>query len=162
MLHVFASLLIGVLLLQSPALDSQSPKERQAAIDQMAVLGNRDAIPALSAAYKKEPRSDLRAEIVAAFGRIRDKSAIAPLSEALRSDLDKNVRLQSIDSLLRLYIQIDETGGIRTIFNKVKSVFSQPDHPVINPGVQVDAETTAVLSEAMQKDFSDDVRIEAA
>src|SRR5262245_41708962 len=45
------------LLSQSPSLDSLSPKERQAAVEQMAVRGKTEAIPPLVTVLKKEPRS---------------------------------------------------------------------------------------------------------
>src|SRR2546425_12175460 len=70
MTHVLRSALVGMVLLQNPTLDSSSPKERQAAIEEMAVLGNTKAIPALAAAYKKEPKSDLRAEMLVGLARI--------------------------------------------------------------------------------------------
>lgn len=152
---------VFVLLVQNPSLDSPSPKERQAAIEQMATLGNHDAIPKLAEALKKEPKSDLRAEIVAAFGRIRDKDAIPVLADTLRTDLDKDVRSQAIDSLLRLYILLDDTGPVRTIFNKVKSVLIQPNAPIVGPEVQVDPAAKEALAAAMQKDFNDEVRVEA-
>src|SRR5437762_12444723 len=118
-----------LLVPQTPSLDSASPKEREAAVQQMAVLGNRDAIPKLADALKKESKSDLRAEMVAALGRIHDRDAIPVLADTLRNDLDKDVRSQAIDSLLRLYIPIEDSGPIRTIFNKVKSTLIQPDAP---------------------------------
>jgi len=155
-------LILSAFLLQNPSLDSASPKERQAAAEQMAVLGNSAAIPQLAAALKKESKSDVRASMVAALGRIRDREAVSILADTLRNDLDKDVRLQAIDSLLRLYIPIEDSGQIRTIFNKVKSVFVSPDAPVIGPEVQVDAPTKEALAAAMQKDFSDEVREEAA
>jgi HEAT repeat protein len=155
-------LVLLAVFLQNPSLDSASPKERQAAVEQMAVLGNRSAIPQLAAALKKEPKSDLRASMVAALGRIRDREAVPVLADTLRGDLDKDVRLQAIDSLLRLYIPIEESGPIRTIFNKVKSVFVLPDAPVVGPEVQIDAAAKEALAMAMQKDFSDEVRTEAA
>src|SRR5881396_3143585 len=125
------SFFLAILLLQNPSLDSVSPKERQAAVEQMATLGNRDAIPKLAEALKKEPRSDVRASIVAALGRIRDQGAIPVLAGTLRTDLDKDVRSQAIDSLLRLYIPIEESGPLRTIFSRVKSVFLEPNPPVV-------------------------------
>ena len=152
---------IFLLLPQSPSIDSLSPKERQAAIEQMAVLGNRQAIPKLAGAIKKEPKSDVRAEMIAALGRIGDREAIPALADTLRNDLDKDVRSQAIDSLLRIYIPINDSGPIRTIFNKVKSVFLLPDAPVVGPEVQVDASAKEALATAMQKDFNDDVRAEA-
>jgi HEAT repeat protein len=156
-------LLAFVLLLlpQNPSLDSTSPKERQAAIEQMATLGNHDAIPKLAEALKKEPKSNVRAEIVAAFGRIRDRAAIPALADTLRSDPDKDVRSQAIDSLLRLYILIDQTGPVQNIFNRFKSVLFEPNPPVVGPEVDVDASAKETLAAAMQKDFNDEVRVEA-
>ena len=152
---------ILLLLPQIPSLESASPKERQAAIEQMAVLGNRDAIPQLAAALKKEPKSDMRASMIVALGRIRDRGAIPVLADTLRNDLDKDVRSQAIDSLLRLYIPLEENGPIRTIFNKVKSTLIQPNAPVVSSEVEVDASAKEALATAMQKDFNDEVRVEA-
>src|SRR5262245_20648539 len=154
-------ILVAALLFQDPSLDSVSPKERMDAVEKMAVLGNRQAIPSLAAALKKEPKSDIRAQIIAALGRIREREALPVLTDALRSDLDKDVRSQCIDSVLRLYIPIEETGPVRTIFNKVKSVFLQPNAPVVGSEVQVDAAAKEALSTTMQKDFSDDIRAQA-
>lgn len=153
--------LITALLFQNPTLESASPKEREAAIERMAVLGNREAIPALAEALKKEPRSDIRAQMVAAMGRIRDREAIPVLAERLRIDLDKNVRLQSIASLLRLYIPIEDAGPLRTMFNRAKTILFVPERPVVGPEVQVDAASKEALTLAMQRDFNDDVRVEA-
>jgi HEAT repeat protein len=162
MSQFFAFVLMSALLLQDPSLDGASPKEREAAVEQMAVLGNRDAIPVLAGALKKEPRTDLRVQIVAALGRIGDKAAVPVLAETLRTDLARDVRLQSIGSLLRLYIPMDDAGPLRSIFNRVKSVFFVPNRPVVSPEVQVDAAAKEALTQALQKDFNDDVRIEAA
>ena len=152
---------IVFLLLQSPSLDSESPKERQAAVEQMAVLGNKEAIPKLAAALKKESKSDIRAEMVAALGRIRDTAAIPVLADTLRNDLDKDVRSQAIDSLLRFYILVEESGPVRTIFNKVKSALIEPNAPLVGPEVQVDTSAKEALAAVMQKDFNDEVRVEA-
>src|SRR3990172_3736819 len=129
MSQFFAFVLMSSLLLQNPSLDGASPKEREAAIEQMAVLGNRDAIPALAVALKKEPRTGLRVQIVAALGRIGDRAAVPVLAETLRTDLARDVRLQSIGSLLRLYIPMEDAGPLRSIFNRVKSVFFVPNRP---------------------------------
>jgi HEAT repeat protein len=160
--NILFSVLMSLLLVQTPSLDSTSPKERQEAVEQMAVIGNRAAIPVLAEARKKEARSDIRASMVAAFGRIGDREAIPAIVEAMHTDLDKDVRLQAIDSLLRLYIPIQDEGQLRTIFNRVKSVFFQADAPIVAPTVSVDAAATQGLATSMQKDFSDDVRVEAA
>jgi HEAT repeat protein len=155
-------ILFLLLLPQNPSLDSPSPKERQAAVEKMAVLGNRDAIPQLAEALKKESKSDIRATIVAALGRINDRSAIPILAETLKSDLDKDVRTQAIDALLRLYIPIEDTGPIRTIFNRVKSSFFQPTPLIVGPEVQVDAAAKEALALVIQRDFNDEVRSQAA
>src|SRR5262245_15392099 len=133
--HVLPAVLMAMLLVQNPSLDSASPKEREAAIERMSVPGNANAIGPLTDAYKKEPKSDLRAEILAGLARIRDKATIPPISEALRTDIDKDVRLQAIDSLLRLYIPIESSGSIRTMFNRVKSVFFEVNRPMVGPEV---------------------------
>jgi HEAT repeat protein len=159
---LFGFALTALFLFQGASIDSPSPKERQTAIDQMATLGNSKAIPVLVDAYKKEPKADLRAEIVAGLARIHDRAAIPPLAEALRTDIDKDVRLQAIDSLLRLYIPADENGPIRTIFAKVKSAFFYPERPIVSPEVIVDNSATTALAESAQKDFTDEVRVEAA
>src|SRR5262245_9672756 len=156
------SFVLVLFLFQIPSLDSGSPKEREDAIERMTTLGNTNAIPVLTAAYKKEPKADLRAKIMAGLARIGDKSAIPTLADAMRTDLDRDVRLQAIDSLQRLYIPVDSPGQLRTIFNKVKSVFSEADRPLISNGVAADPAATGVLAEAMQKDFNDQVRVEAA
>ena len=102
----FFQLILVLALAQTPALDSFSPRERSDAVESMAVLGNRDAVPLLAQAYKNEQSSEIRVSIVRALGRIRDQSAIPTLSEALRTDFQQVVRLQAIDSLLRLYIPV--------------------------------------------------------
>ena len=80
---MITTLFAVLFLLQNPSLDSASPKERQAAIDKMAVQGNRQAIPVLAAAIKKESKSEVRAEMVAALGRIRDREAVPVLADAM-------------------------------------------------------------------------------
>ncbi len=154
--------LLALLLFQNPSLDSPSPKEREAAIEAMARPGNKEVIPALANAIKKESKSDVRAKMVAALGRIRHPDVIPVLAETLKSDLDKTVRLQAIDSLLRLYIPIEETGPIRTIFNRARSLFFAEDRPMIAAGTTVDVGVSSSLALAMQKDFDDEVRSEAA
>ena len=157
-----ATFLVGAILFQTPSLDSASPKERQAAIEQLAVGGNASAIPALAAALKKESRSDIRAVIVVGLARIHDPAAIPVFAETLRADLNKDVRLQVIDSIQRFYIPIDEAGPIRTIFNRVKSAFAAEDRPLAGDEVQVSPQVKEALATAMQKDFNDEVRAAAA
>src|SRR5262245_39294842 len=154
-------LIAAVLFFQNPSLESVSPRERSEAIEKLAVVGNCEALPQLQAGLKKEPKSDVRAEMVAALGRIGDREAVPILADTLRNDLDKDVRSQAIDSLLRLYIPIEDSGPLRTIFNRVKSVFLQPNAPVVGPEVQVDTTAKEALALVMQKDFNDEVRVQA-
>src|SRR5262245_8610906 len=95
-------LIAAAFFFQTQSLVSVSPKERMDAVDKRAGVGTREAIPPLSAALKKESRSGVRAEIVAAFGRIGDREAIPILAETMKNDFDKDVRSQAIDSMLRL------------------------------------------------------------
>jgi len=157
-----STLFLSLMLLQTPSLDSPSPKERLDAVEVMALPGRSENVPALSAALKKEPRSDVRAGIVAGLGRIAGPEVIPVLVESLKTDLDKDVRLQVVDSLQRLYIPVNSKGPIKTVFNKVKSVFAEPDRPLVQNPASVDPAVNAALADAMQKDFSEEVRAAAA
>src|SRR5688572_11612156 len=106
----FGSLILTVLLLQSPSLDSTSPKERREAVEGLSGLGKTENIAPLADALKKEPRSDVRATIVAGLARIGGREVVPVLTASLASDLDKEVRLQVVDSLQRLYIPVDSPG----------------------------------------------------
>lgn len=155
-------LILSTLLLQSPSLDSTSPKERMEAVEQLSTLGKTENVTPLSEALKKEPRSDVRAAIVAGLARIGVGEIVPILNATLLSDLDKDVRLQSVDSLQRLYIPVESSGTIRTVFNKVKSVFVGPGRPVVQNASRVDPSVNATLAEAMQRDTNQEVRAAAA
>jgi HEAT repeat protein len=158
-LHFVLALTI---LTQAPSLDSSSPKERREAIESMTVLGNREAVPVLVEALGKEPRSDIRASILASLGRIRDRSAIPGISEALLYDFEKEVRLQAIDSLLRLYVPVVDGEGFWTFFDKVKDVFSEEDRLLVGINEYVDQTAKEVLAQSLRQDFLPEVRIAAA
>lgn len=158
----FGTLFMTALLLQSPSLDSTSPKERLDAIEQMSTLGKTENVAPLTDALKKEPRSDVRAAIVAGLARIGVRETVPVLTASLLTDLDKDVRLQTVDSLQRLYIPVESSGSIRTVFNKVKSVFAVPGRPVVQNESRVDPAVNAALAEAMQKDTNQEVRAAAA
>jgi HEAT repeat protein len=163
-MNEFATLLLTVLLLQTPVptLDSPSPKERLDAVDKMSLTGRTENVAPLAEAMKKESKSDVRAAMVAGLGRIAVPEVIPVLVQSLQTDLDKDVRLQVVDSLQRLYIPIDSQGPIKTVFNKVKSVFAAPDRPIVhNPSI-VSPVVTQALAESMQRDFSQEVRAAAA
>jgi HEAT repeat protein len=158
----FSAWILAAILLQTPSLDSPSPKERLDAVETMSLPGRSENVPPLAAALKKEPRSDVRAGIIAGLGRIGGSDVIPVLIDSLKTDLDKDVRLQVVDSMQRLYIPVNSQGPIKTVFNKVKSVFAEADRPLVqNPSV-VDSAVNAALADAMQKDFSEDVRAAAA
>jgi HEAT repeat protein len=158
----FSTLILALMLLQTASLDSPSPKERLDAVEAMSLPGRSENVPALSAALKKEPRSDVRAGMIAGLGRIGGPEVIPVLVESLKTDLDKDVRLQVVDSLQRLYIPVNEKGPIKTVFNKVKSVFAEPDRPLVQNPASVDAGVNAALADSMQKDFSEEVRAASA
>jgi HEAT repeat protein len=158
----FSTWILVVALLQTASLDSPSPKERMDAVESLALPGRSENVPALAAALQKEPRSDVRAGIVAGLGRIGGPEVLPILVQSLQSDLDKDVRLQVVDSLQRLYIPVNSQGPIKTVFNKVKSVFAEADRPVVANPASVDPKVNAALADTMQKDFSDDVRAASA
>lgn len=156
-----ALLLMLFVLVQVPALDSQSPREREEAVESMGTLGNREAVLPLVAAYRVEPRREIRRSIVAALGRIRDETAIPGLAEALRTDFDRDVRLQVIDSYLRLYIPVADETGFWNLVDRVRRTFDPEDRPVVGANVAVHTETLEALAEAIRWDFDEDVRSEA-
>src|SRR5438128_8958937 len=141
----FAMLILTALLLQSASLDSASPKERIEAVEQMSVLGKTENVAPLGEALKKEPRSNVRAAIVAGLARIGVREVAPILNSTLLSDLDKDVRLQTVDSLQRLYIPTESSGTIQTVFSKVKNVFVGPDRPVVQNESRVDPSVNAAL-----------------
>src|SRR6266853_1336960 len=157
-----STLALAILLLQGPSLVSPSPKERLAAVDQMARPGNTEAIPLLAVALKKEPKVEVRAEMLAGLVRIGGPDVPPVLAMSLATDLDKDIRLQAIESIQRLYIPAPDTGTIQTIFNRVKSVVAQPDRPPLPSGVVVDKVSKDALAVSMQKDFNEEVRASAA
>jgi len=155
-------LALTALLLQGASLDSPSPKERQAAIEQMAKPGNIEAIPAFESALKKESKSDLRAELLSGLVRIGGSAVPPVIARSLATDLDKDVRLQAVESLQRLYIPAPDTGTIKTLFNSAKNVVTGPQRPTLPSGVVVDKVALEALATAMQKDSTEEVRAAAA
>lgn len=162
-MHPFFSIVLAAALLQVvPSLDSASPKERLDAIERMSLRGKADSIGPLAGALMKEPSSEVRAAIVAGLARIGVGEGIPVIISALTTDLNKDVRLQAIESLQAFYIPMAESNKIQTVFSKVKSAFAEPDRPVVpNPAV-VDPSVNAALAEAMQKDSIQAVRAAAA
>ena len=158
----FLQLILVMALAQTPALDSTSPRERSEAVASMAVLGNRDAVPLLAQAYKNEQSSEIRTSIVRALGRIRDRSAIPTLGEALLTDFQQVVRLQAIDSLLRLYIPVSDERSFFSFIRDVTRVFSEEEQLVVGSNVYVDQTAKEVLVEALRNDFDWEVRVAAA
>jgi HEAT repeat protein len=155
-------LALTALLLQGPSLDSTSPKERQAAIELMAKPGNIEAIPAFESALKKEPKSEVRAELLSGLVRIGGSAVPPVIARSLATDLDKDVRLQAVDSLQRLYIPATDTGTLKTLFNTAKNVVTGPQRPALPAGVVVDKVSTDALVTAMEKDSIEEVRAAAA
>ena len=155
-------LALTVLLLQGASLDSPSPKERQAAIEQMAKPGNIEAIPAFESALKKESKSDLRAELLSGLVRIGGSAVPPVIARSLATDLDKDVRLQAVESIQRLYIPTPDTGTLKTLFNSAKNVVTGPQRPTLPSGVVVDKVALEALATEMQKDTTEEVRAAAA
>jgi len=68
----FSTLILSLMLLQTASLDSPSPKERLDAVEAMSLPGRSENVPALTVALQKEPRSDVRAGIVADLAALVD------------------------------------------------------------------------------------------
>jgi len=163
-MFAFGTWILTALLLQTapPSLDSPSPKERLDAVEKMSLVGRTENVVPLAEALKKESRSDVRVAMVAGIGRIGVPESVPVLIQSLQTDLDKDVRLQAIDAFQRLYIPVTNPGSIESILNKVKNVFAMPDRPVVNNPAAVAPAVNGALAEAMQKDFSQEVRAGAA
>lgn len=155
-------LLTLTLLVPQASLTSPSPKERQAAIADLAVLGNKDGIAPLAEALKKESRKDLRIEMIRALTTIRDNAVLPILAESLSADPEGEVRLDAADAFLRFYIPMEQQSRLQSFLGRVKGVFLERDRPLIDHSTTVDPLVTAALAEALRKDFSAPVRLEAA
>ena len=158
----FSVLILTALLLQNPSLDSTNPKERQTAIEQMSRPGNVEAIPALTSALKKEPKSEIRAQILSGLVRIGGSFVPPLLAGSLATDLDKDVRLQAVESIQRFYIPTGDTGTLQTLFNRAKNVVASPQRPTPAPGVVLDKVATDALATSMQRDSIEEVRAASA
>jgi len=128
----------------------------------MAKPGNIEAIPAFESALKKEPKSEVRAELLSGLVRIGGSAVPPVIARSLATDLDKDVRLQAVDSLQRLYIPATDTGTLKTLFNTAKNVVTGPQRPALPAGVVVDKVSTDALVTAMEKDSIEEVRAAAA
>jgi HEAT repeat protein len=155
-------LIMTALLLQGPSLESTNPKDRQAAIEQMARPGNTEAIPALTSALKKESKSEIRAQILSGLVRIGGSFVPPLLAGSLATDLDKDVRLQAVESIQRFYIPAGDTGTLQTLFNRAKNVVAIPQRPAPATGVILDKVATDALATAMQRDSIEEVRAASA
>jgi HEAT repeat protein len=153
------SLVLALALVQTPSLESANPRERENAIRAIATLGNRDAVPLLLDAYKKESSSSIRRQIVEGLGRVRDAAALPALREVLLTDYETSVRLEAVDAFLQLYIPPADAGGF---FDRVQSIFSADERPVVSPSVRVDPAAGEALALALATDFDAGVRMEAA
>ncbi|MEW5977491.1 MAG: HEAT repeat domain-containing protein [Acidobacteriota bacterium] len=122
---------------------------RQQSAADLGVLGKSDVVGPLDEAFRSEGEADVRGEILLSLGKIRDKAALSTLTYALANDPAKDVRLQAIDSILRLYIPIEEQGVVRRFLGGVKSLFVENEQLVVQPFVQVDKEAKESLSKAL-------------
>jgi HEAT repeat protein len=141
--------------------DSNRNTRREAAAD-LGVLGKKEAIGPLQDAYSSEKDSYVRGEIVLSLGKIRDRAGLKTMTQALVGDVSKDVRLQAIDSILRLYIPIEERDVVHRFLGGVKSIFSENEQLVVQPYVEVDKEAKEALSKALLDRKSQEVRENAA
>jgi len=86
---------------------------------------------------------------------------LSTLTRALLKDTSIDVRLQAIDSILRLYIPIEDEGIVRRFLGGVKSLFAENEQLVVQPFVNVDSEAKEALGKALL-DRKKEVRENAA
>jgi hypothetical protein len=92
--------------------------------------------------------------MVAGLGRIGVAEVIPVLTQSLQTDLDKDVRLQVVDSFQRLYILSAIHGPNRDDLRQgeericIARQTACPQCASVNPAVN------AALADSMQKDFS--------
>jgi HEAT repeat protein len=143
-------------------LKDPNKKIRKEAAADLGVLGKKEAIGPLQEAFHSEMDPDVRGEILLSLGKIRDRAGLKTLTQALVGDVSKEVRLQAIDSILRLYIPIEEQGVVRRFLGGVKSIFAENEQLVVQPYVEVDKEAKEALSKALLDRQSQQVRENAA
>jgi len=142
-------------------LKSTEKSVRKKAASDLGVLGQKQAQAPLDAAYRSESDAGVRGEIILSLGKIRDRSVLPTLTRALTEDSSKDVRLQAIDSILRLYIPTEDAGVVRRFLGGVKSLFAEDDQQVVQPFIDVDKEAKEALAKALL-DRKRDVRENAA
>ncbi len=130
-------------------LKSRDKSVRKKAAADLGVLGQREAEAPLDAAYRSEKDASVRGEIILSLGKIRDRAALPTLTHALIEDSSKDVRLQAIDSILRLYIPIEEQGIVRRFLVGMKSLFAENEQTVVQPFIDVDKEAKEALAKAL-------------
>lgn len=133
---------------------------RQAASD-LGVLGQREAVAPLEKAFVTEKDAGVRGEILLSLGKIRDRAGLPTLTRVLLTDSSKDVRLQAIDSILRLYIPIGDESALKRFFGGVKSLFAENEQLVVQPFVEVDKAAKEALAKALL-DRKKEVRENAA
>jgi HEAT repeat protein len=149
---------------ESAVKNLKDPKKKvrlKAAAD-LGVLGKKEAVGPLQETFKSEKDSEVRGEIVLSLGKIRDRAGLKTLTQALVGDASKEVRLQAIDSILRLYIPVEERGVVHRVIGGVKSIFTENEQLVVQPYVEVDKEAKEALSKALLDRQSQEVRENAA
>lgn len=130
-------------------LRSEDKRVRKEAASELGVLGQREAVDPLEKAYLSERDASVRGEIILSLGKIRDRTGLPTLTRALLKDASADVRLQAIDSILRLYIPIEDQGIVRRFLGGVKSLFAENEQLVVQPFVNVDNEAKEALAKAL-------------
>src|SRR5207245_2790703 len=124
-------LILALLLFQNPSLDSASPQERQAAVEQLTVLAEPDATPrpggavnrdaqretrpattqALAAAMQKDFDDDVRALAARALGTLKAKDQVPTLTATLEDPQNREHRDVRMEIIRTLALIRDPAAG---------------------------------------------------
>ena len=123
---------------------------------------NQLAVEALAVAARKDEKRDVRADAIAALGKIKDFTALPDMLDALK-DPDDLVRGAAVKSLVMLYTEhdIDFITNRRAGWNWFNPFLDTSDHEIIEPYITVEPEIINALGESARGDRERDVRIAA-
>ena len=128
-------------------LKSPNAKTRQAAAAELGKSRRREAVSGLSA-LARDPDAKVRFEVVRALRELREPSAI-PALVTLTEDEDATIREEAISALVDLYIDIDESSGVKRFLE----IFSDEyDQTKVAPNTRVDAAALRAITLALRDD----------
>jgi HEAT repeat protein len=120
------------------------------------------AVDALAVAARRDEDKDVRAEAMKSLGMIKDMTAMPDMLDGLK-DAQKNVRSETVHSLVALYTEhdIDFIINHRKGFNRLNPFMDTDDHEIVEPYIAVEPSLISALGETARADLDREVRISA-